>query len=79
MKYFFTGPVETEDGLEMTAEGVKEIIRSIIADEDIRKPLSDQKISEVLREKGIAISRRTVAKYRKQLGISNSVLRKRYC
>ena len=78
MKYFFTGPVETAGGFEITAVGVKEMIRSIIAGENLRKPLSDQKISETLQEKGIDISRRTVAKYRQQMGIANSALRKRY-
>ena len=50
----------------------------MIKEEDKRKPLSDQAISEILKEKGMAISRRTVAKYREELGIKSSSKRKRF-
>ena len=60
----------------MSAESVKERIRTIIAKEDGRKPLSDQYIAEVLAKEQIDIARRTVAKYREQMGILPSSKRK---
>ena len=69
MNYFFTRAVgaETEDNL--TPERIKEEIRRIIAGEDKRKPLSDQKIADALTASGMGISRRTVAKYRQDMNL----------
>jgi len=70
---------EKSDGEEdVTVINIKKVLEEVIKEEDKRKPLSDQAISEVLKEKGMAISRRTVAKYREELGIKSSSKRKRF-
>ena len=70
---------EKSDGEEdVTVINIKKALEEVIKEEDKRKPLSDQAISEILKEKGIAISRRTVAKYREELGIKSSSKRKRF-
>ena len=79
LKYFFSSGVSvagSEDG--MSSNSVKAIIREIIDAEDSRKPKSDQEIVSILKEKGIEISRRTVAKYREGMGIQSSSKRRRY-
>ena len=78
LKYFFNSGLSRTDGQEVASESVKERIRQIIAKENPRKPLSDKKIAGVLKEAGIDIARRTVAKYREQLGILSSSKRKQY-
>lgn len=78
LKYFFQSGVESETGEEISAESVKVMIEEIIDSEDRLKPFSDNWISNILNEKGINISRRTVAKYRDKLGIPSSTKRKRY-
>lgn len=75
-KYFFANGVGQEQGV--TTEGVKQVLRDIIADEDPKNPYSDQKIAVLLKEKGMEISRRTVAKYRDELRIPATTVRKRY-
>ncbi len=79
LKYFFTSSIRSGHGEEVSAESVKERIRTIIAKEDGRKPLSDQHIAEVLGKEQIDIARRTVAKYREQMGILPSSRRKQVC
>ena len=79
LKYFFSSGVSvagSEDG--MSSNSVKAIIKEIIDGEDARKPKSDQEIVSILQEKGIGISRRTVAKYREGMGIQSSSKRRRY-
>lgn len=76
LKYFFTSSLRSGHGEEVSAESVKEKIRSIIAKEDARKPLSDQYIAEMLAKEQIDIARRTVAKYRELMGILPSSKRK---
>jgi RNA polymerase sigma-54 factor len=76
LKYFFNSGINRTDGDEIASESVKNKIRDIIAKEDQRKPLSDQRIVELLRDQNIDIARRTVAKYREQLGILSSSKRK---
>ncbi len=78
MKFFFTTGYETESGESMANTSVKDAIAEIIAEEDHYKPLSDQAIVKALEEKGIKIARRTVAKYREELDILPSHLRKSY-
>jgi RNA polymerase sigma-54 factor len=78
LKYFFSSSLDTEDGEEVSAKAAKTRIREIIAQEDLRKPLSDQKIADILKEDGLIIARRTVAKYREQLKILPARLRKQY-
>jgi RNA polymerase sigma-54 factor len=77
LKYFFTSSLRSMQGEDHSAEAVKLRIRTIIAKEDARKPLSDQYIAEVLAKEGVDIARRTVAKYREQMGILPSSKRKR--
>jgi len=66
------------DGSEMSNESVKDIIASLVAEEDPLKPLSDQALMEELKERGIKIARRTIAKYRMMLHIPPSHMRKIY-
>lgn len=77
LKYFFTTGL-TGTGGDVSATCVKSMIRSMVAEEDHKRPLSDQQISEILEKKGVEISRRTVAKYRDELNIPSSTLRRRY-
>lgn len=75
LRYFFSEGIPTASGVEVSNTEVKNIIRDIIAEEDTRKPLSDEAIMKILRERGYDIARRTVAKYREALGIPVSRLR----
>jgi RNA polymerase sigma-54 factor len=77
LKYFFTGKICSANGEEKSVESVKERIREIIAQEDGKKPVSDQKITQALKREGLTVARRTVAKYREMLGILSSSSRKR--
>ena len=76
MKYFFTPGYKTADGTLISNKTVKDSIAHLIEDEDPRKPLSDQAIANMLKEKGTKVARRTVAKYREELNILPSHLRK---
>src|SRR5947199_577362 len=76
LKYFFTSSLRSGHGEDVSAESVKDKIRSIIAKEDAKKPLSDQYIAELLGKEQIDIARRTVAKYRELMGILPSSKRK---
>lgn len=78
MKYFFTSGYQSEAGESVANTSVKEMIADIIAGEDPGKPLSDQEIVGLLEAKGLKIARRTVAKYREELGLLPSNLRRRY-
>lgn len=78
MKYFFSNGLSNVGGTMTSAECIKKMLQEIVASEDARVPLNDQKISELFRRKGIKISRRTVAKYRGELGIPPIRKRKRY-
>lgn len=78
LKYFFSNGLLTSGGESTSSENVKKRIQDVIDEEEKGKPLSDQKIAEILKEEGIKISRRTVAKYRDELGILSSSQRKRY-
>ena len=76
LKYFFDSKVQRDDGGDVSARSVKESISALIDGEDKRNPLSDQAIVEELGKEGIKIARRTVAKYRTQLGINSQRYRK---
>jgi RNA polymerase sigma-54 factor len=76
LKYFFNSGISRTDGDEVASEAVKTKIKQIIAAEDPRHPYSDQRIVELLKDQTIDIARRTVAKYREQLGILSSSKRK---
>jgi RNA polymerase sigma-54 factor len=78
LKFFFSSSLETQSGEEVSAKSAKEKIKEIIAGEDAKKPLSDQKIADILIDDGLIIARRTVAKYREQLGILPARHRKQY-
>ena len=78
MKYFFTAGIQTASGDGMSNTSVKDMIAEIFKAEDTGKPLSDQEVVRMLKEKGIVIARRTVAKYRTELNILPSNLRKVY-
>lgn len=78
LKFFFTSGLESNDGgIAHSSEAVKARIRDLIGEEDAKKPLSDDKIAEILNKDGIDIARRTVAKYREVLNIGSSSERKR--
>ena len=78
LRYFFTQGLKTESGEDLSNTSVKNAIAEIIAGETPRKPLSDDKITKLLNEKGIHVARRTVAKYREALNILPSHLRKSF-
>jgi RNA polymerase sigma-54 factor len=78
MKYFFTSGIQTASGEGMSNTSVKDMIADIFQNEERSKPLSDQEVVLMLSEKGIVIARRTVAKYRSELNILPSNLRKVY-
>ena len=78
MKYFFTSGLKTASGNGMSNTSVKEMINEMVSKEDGSKPLSDEEIVKRLTEQGIVIARRTVAKYRSELNILPSHLRKVY-
>ena len=78
MKYFFTPGYQTATGESMSNTSVKEAILDLVKHEDGNAPLSDQEIVEILRARGIPIARRTVAKYRTELNILPSNMRRKY-
>ncbi|MHB8521515.1 MAG: RNA polymerase factor sigma-54 [Limisphaerales bacterium] len=78
MKFFFTSGIRTANGVGMSNTSVKDLIADMIRKEPSGKPLSDEEIVKLLAEKGIVIARRTVAKYRSELNILPSNLRKVY-
>jgi RNA polymerase sigma-54 factor len=77
IKYFFNSGIAREDGEDMSKRSVKQRIEEIIAGEDPAKPFSDQEIFRRLKEEGIRLARRTVTKYREELGIKPARFRKR--
>lgn len=77
-RYFFSSAIETENNEMASSTSIKKIIKETIKDENKKKPLSDDHISKLLKEKGINVARRTVAKYREELGILSSSKRKEF-
>ena len=77
LKYFFSSGLATTSGEDISARGVRDKIRKLVEEEDVHKPLTDQKLVELLKVEGVKIARRTVAKYRDQLGILPARMRKR--
>ena len=77
LKFFFSSGLQTSSGEGISAHGVKDKLRMLVAQEDPMKPLTDQQLVELLDFDGIRIARRTVAKYRGQLGILSSRMRRR--
>ena len=78
MRAFFATGYQTEDGAEVSNAGVREAIQQLVSQENQAKPLSDEAITKALAKQGITIARRTVAKYREQLNILPSHLRKSF-
>jgi RNA polymerase sigma-54 factor len=76
LKFFFSESLSTESGEEVSTREVKKILSDLIGAEEKKKPLSDERLTELLQEKGYNIARRTVAKYREQLNIPVARLRK---
>ncbi|GAB7022892.1 RNA polymerase factor sigma-54 [Salidesulfovibrio brasiliensis] len=79
LKFFFNSALDLGDGSQVGSESVKALIKQLISEEDQKKPLSDEKLGEILKERlDVNIARRTVAKYRSALGIPSSSKRKSY-
>lgn len=76
LKFFFSDGYTTEDGEEMSVREIRKILKECIDNEDKKKPLTDDELADILKEKGYPIARRTVAKYRQQLNIPVARLRK---
>ncbi|PKR81475.1 RNA polymerase sigma-54 factor [Brumimicrobium salinarum] len=76
LKHFFSESLSTDSGEEVSTREVKQILLEAVDDENKRKPLTDEKLAKLLKEKGYNIARRTVAKYREQLNIPVARLRK---
>lgn len=77
LKYFFHSGLESSSGSDVSSIAVKERIKQLITEEDAAHPLSDKTLETILKKEGIAIARRTVAKYREELNIPSSLDRKR--
>jgi len=77
LKFFFSSGLSTDSGEDVSARGIKARIQKLVSDEDPKKPLTDRAIVDVLKREGVNIARRTVAKYRDQLGILSARMRKR--
>ena len=77
LKTFFSEGITNEEGEEVSTREIKKILQDCVDDEDKLKPLTDEELMVILKEKGYPIARRTVAKYREQLGIPVARLRKK--
>ncbi len=77
LKHFFAGGYRTKTGTDVASTSVKQRLRDVVAKEDPARPYSDQKLVEILSAEGVTVARRTVAKYREELGIEPSWARKR--
>ncbi|MCD4832321.1 MAG: RNA polymerase factor sigma-54 [Bacteroidales bacterium] len=76
LKYFFSEGLQTQSGEEVSTREIKSILKECVENEEKKKPLTDDKLTNILKEKGYEIARRTVAKYREQLNIPVARLRK---
>ena len=77
LKYFFSSRVSGDTGDAVASTAIKAAIRKLVSEENVHKPLSDAKLCALLKESGISVARRTIAKYREQLAIPPSNERKR--
>jgi RNA polymerase sigma-54 factor len=77
LKFFFSSGLSTTGGEDVSARGIKDQIQKLVENEDPKHPLTDQAIVNILKESGVQIARRTVAKYRDQLGVLSARMRKR--
>lgn len=78
LRKFFTGGLQTDSGEDVSYDAVKAALQEIVAAEDKRNPLSDDALADAIKARGIEIARRTVAKYRAQLGIPSARMRKSF-
>jgi RNA polymerase sigma-54 factor len=78
LRYFFNSTFETSSGETLSSRSVKDLIQALIDKEDKMHPLSDEKIAEIIQNKGITCARRTVAKFRSSLNIGNAHQRKKF-
>ena len=78
LKFFFSSGYKLDTGISASAESIKKLIQEIITTEEPTRPYSDQALAELLQEKGLNIARRTITKYRHELGILNRGQRRRY-
>jgi RNA polymerase sigma-54 factor len=76
LKYFFSEAIKSDDGEDVSNRMIKDLIKKMIDVEDKKDPLNDQTIAAKLKEQGYNVARRTVAKYREQMNIPVSRLRK---
>ncbi len=77
LKFFFSSGLSTTAGEDVSARGIKAQIQKLVSEENARHPLTDQAIVNILKQRGVNIARRTVAKYRDQLGVLSARMRKR--
>ncbi|MFN2564857.1 MAG: RNA polymerase sigma-54 factor, partial [Gemmatimonadaceae bacterium] len=77
LKFFFSSGLSTTAGEDVSARGIKAQIQKLVSEENPRHPLTDQAIVNILKQRGVNIARRTVAKYRDQLGVLSARMRKR--
>jgi RNA polymerase sigma-54 factor len=78
LKYFFSPGLRKDSGDAQSSKSVQSMIKDLIENEDKRHPLSDQKIADLLKVKGINIARRTVTKYREAMNLGSTTMRKEY-
>lgn len=78
LRFFFSSGLASDSGIMTSSESVKKLLEELIKEENPQTPYSDQKLTDILKERGIRISRRTIAKYRDELNIPNATKRKRY-
>jgi RNA polymerase sigma-54 factor len=76
IKEYFSESMKNEQGEDVSTKEIKKILETVIGEEQKKKPLTDDKLAKILKERGYPIARRTVAKYREQLGIPVARLRK---
>ena len=76
IKQFFSESMTNADGEEVSTREIKKILEDVVSEENKRKPLTDEALAKILKEKGYPIARRTVAKYREQLDIPVARMRK---
>jgi RNA polymerase sigma-54 factor len=76
IKEFFSESMKNDQGEDVSTKEIKNILQTVIAEENKKRPLTDEKLAEILKEKGYPIARRTIAKYREQLDLPVARLRK---
>jgi RNA polymerase sigma-54 factor len=76
IKEFFSESMKNDQGEAVSTKEIKKILETVISEEDKRKPLTDERLAAILKEKGYPIARRTIAKYREQLELPVARLRK---